>query len=173
MDKADELRIIHLNLPLGSEYISNLRIGDKLLLSGELITARDKAHARLCAMINEGLPVPFDLCNTTIFYCGPSPMPEGKKCGAIGPTTSSRMDAFTPLLLEHGLRCMIGKGDRSQAVVDAIRQHKAVYLSATGGISALLSRSVVSCETYLWADLGAEAIYRIVVQNFPCYVHTV
>ncbi len=149
-----------------------LRTGSKVLLSGEIFTARDKAHARLCAMIANGEALPFDLGDICLFYCGPSPAPQGKICGAIGPTTSARMDPYTPLLLDAGLRCMIGKGDRAAEVCAAIHAHQAVYFAATGGISALLSQSVVSCETYLWQELGTEAIYRLVVKDFPCYVHT-
>ncbi len=170
---AEVLPVLNLNLPLAREDIAKLNTGDKVLLFGELFTARDKAHARLCAMIAESESLPFDLAGICLFYCGPSPAPQGNICGAIGPTTSARMDAFTPLLLEHGLRCMIGKGDRSSVVCDAIRSHKAVYFAATGGISALLSQSVVSCETFIWGELGTEAIYRLVVKDFPCYVHTI
>jgi len=173
MDSIPSPRVFHFDLPPAADGIASLQAGDKLLLSGVLHTARDKAHARLCELIRQKKPLPIDLASSTLFYCGPSPKPDGRICGAIGPTTSSRMDPFTPMLLRHGLRCMIGKGDRSDEVLRAIRAHHAVYLVATGGISALLSRCVVSCETYLWRELGTEAIYRIVVKDFPCYVHTV
>jgi len=164
------MRVRKLSLPFSSEMISSLIQGDKILLDGTLYTARDLAHTRLAELMRAGQPSPIPLDEGALFYCGPSPVPPGKVCGAIGPTTSARMDRFTPFLLEHGLKVIIGKGDRSPEVCHAIRKHGAVYLVATGGISALLSRRVVSRETFLWPELGAEAVYRYVVQDFPCYV---
>jgi fumarate hydratase subunit beta len=167
------MRTISLELPLRPEDIAKLSKGDKVLLSGEVLTARDAAHAKLEQLITQGKPLPFDLSSTCLFYCGPSPTPEGKICGAIGPTTSARMDKYTPLLLEYGLKAMIGKGERSDSVTRAIRDKHAVYLVCLGGISALLSQSVVSCETFCWEELGAEAIYRLLVKNMPAYVDIV
>jgi len=164
------MKVRKLSLPFSSEMISSLIQGDKILLDGTLYTSRDLAHTRLVELMRAGQPSPIPLDEGALFYCGPSPVPPGKVCGAIGPTTSARMDRFTPFLLENGLKVMIGKGDRSQEVCHAIRKHGAVYLVATGGISALLSRRVVSRETFLWPELGAEAVYRYVVQDFPCYV---
>lgn len=164
------MNIHKLNLPLTPEDIAKIRQGDKVLLSGELFTARDAAHKRLMDCIAEGEELPFDLSKIALFYCGPSPAKEGKTCGAVGPTTSSRMDAYTPALLKEGLKVMIGKGDRSKKVMEAIRASGAIYLSAVGGISAVLSSTIVSCETFLWEDLGAEAIFRFLVKDFPCYL---
>jgi fumarate hydratase subunit beta len=164
------MRIIKIELPLKSEEIKMFTIRDKLLISGVLYTARDQAHLRLNQLIKEGKPLPFNLADSTLFYCGPAPTPPGKVCGAIGPTTSARMDKYTPLLLENGLKVMIGKGERSKEVTNAIRKHRAIYLICVGGISALLSQTVVSCETFCWKELGAEAIYRMEVKDFPGYV---
>ncbi|MDI3503300.1 MAG: fumarate hydratase subunit beta [Candidatus Cloacimonadota bacterium] len=163
-------KTIKLSLPLSPEEILDLHYKDKVLLSGTLYTARDQAHKRLCKILQVGEQLPFDLAQTAIFYCGPSPAAAGKICGGIGPTTSSRMDPFTPTLLHAGLKVMIGKGDRAPATVDAIRAANAIYLIAIGGISAVLSRCIVSCETFLWPELGAEAVYKMQLKDFPCYV---
>ncbi|MDD4805864.1 MAG: FumA C-terminus/TtdB family hydratase beta subunit [Candidatus Cloacimonetes bacterium] len=164
------MKIHQYTLPLSPEQISELEIGDKVLLSGVIYTARDQAHKRMLSLLNEGKELGFDLSVTAIFYCGPSPKAEGQVCGAIGPTTSSRMDKLTLPLLEAGLKVMIGKGERSSEVNEAIHEHGAVYLTAIGGVSAVLSRCIVSCETFLWPELGAEAIYRLSVRELPCYV---
>ncbi|GAB1468397.1 Fe-S-containing hydro-lyase [Candidatus Cloacimonadota bacterium] len=163
----------YINLPLNANDIEQLSVGDKVYLSGEVFTARDVAHARLDALLRDNMALPFELQDICLFYCGPSPTPEGKICGAIGPTTSARMDRFTPLLIEHRLRVMIGKGDRSEEVNQSIRAHHAVYLVCIGGASALLNQSVVSRETFLWDDLGTEAIIRLVVKDLPAYVSVV
>ncbi|MDD4309123.1 MAG: FumA C-terminus/TtdB family hydratase beta subunit [Candidatus Cloacimonetes bacterium] len=167
------MNIQKLVLPLSLQDISQLKQGDKALLTGILLTARDAAHKRLAECISNKQELPFDLRESTIFYCGPSPTPDGKICGAVGPTTSSRMDKWTPLLLEHGLRAMIGKGERSEAVQNEIRRMGSIYFVAVGGISAYLTRHIVSCETYLWEELGTEAIYRLRVVDFPVYVSIV
>ncbi len=164
------MRIISLQLPLTENSIANLSQGDKLLISGEVLTARDAAHQKMIQILDEGKSLPFDLTSTTLFYCGPSPKPLGKICGAIGPTTSYRMDVWTPQLLELGLKVMIGKGERSIEVVDAIRKHKAMYLVAVGGAAAYLARHIVSCETFLWPEMGTEAIHKLIFCNFPVYV---
>ena len=164
------MKIHNYTLPLSPEQISELEIGDKVLLSGVIYTARDQAHKRMLSLLNEGKELGFDLSETAIFYCGPSPKAIGQICGAIGPTTSSRMDKLTLPLLEAGLKVMIGKGERSSEVNEAIHEHGAVYLTAIGGVSAVLSRCIVSCETFLWPELGAEAIYRLSVRELPCYV---
>ena len=161
------MRIIKIELPLKSEEIKMFTIRDKLLISGVLYTARDQAHLRLNQLIKEGKPLPFNLADSALFYCGPAPTPPGKVCGAIGPTTSARMDKYTPLLLEKGLRVMIGKGERSKEVTEEISKYDAVYFICVGGISALLAQSVVSCETFCWKELDAEAIFRLVVKDFP------
>ncbi len=159
-----------LSLPISNSIISTLKKGDKILLSGTLYTARDKAHRRLTELIQQKQELPWNLADSAIFYCGPSPIPEGRICGAIGPTTSVRMDPYTPLLLEHGLKVMIGKGERSIEVQKAIQAHKALYLVATGGVAALLASHVQSFELFLWPELGAEAVYKLEVLDFPCYV---
>ncbi len=164
------MMIHELSLPVATPGLAKLSVGDKVLLSGELFTARDRAHERLLDLIRRGVELPLDLERTAIFYCGPSPTPPGRISGAIGPTTSCRMDKYTIALLERGLKLMIGKGERSLEVTDAIKAHGALYLVCVGGISALLARSVVSRETYLWPKLGPEAIHRLVVKNLPCYV---
>jgi len=164
------MKTTSIQLPLTDTLISKLRIGDKVLLTGELLTARDETHKKLLEYIDNGKPLPFNLSTTTLFYCGPSPTPLGKVCGAIGPTTSSRMDFWTPSLLKLGLKVMIGKGDRSREVTQAIKQSNAVYLTCIGGVAAYLARHIVSCETFLWPELGAEAIFKLTVVNFPAYV---
>ncbi len=164
------MQTLKLQLPIPPDIQSTLKPGDKILLSGTLYTARDIAHARLCELIRQGQPLPLPLADSALFYCGPSPTPPGKISGAIGPTTSARMDRFTPLLLEHGLRVMIGKGPRSAEVANAIRSHGALYLVCVGGTSALLTACVVSRATFLWPELDSEAVYRLVVQDLPCYV---
>ncbi len=159
-----------LTLPLTSSQIKELHQGDKILLSGVIHTARDQAHLRLIDLLIAGNPLPFDLSTTAIFYCGPSPTPPGKVSGSIGPTTSIRLDPYTIALLKNGLKVMLGKGQRSPEIESAIREHGALYLVCVGGCSALLSKSVVSCETFLWPELGAEAVYRLEVKDLPCYV---
>ncbi len=164
------LKTTNIQLPITGTQLSKLRIGDKVFLTGELLTARDETHKKLMELINNSEPLPLNLSTTALFYCGPSPTPIGKVCGAIGPTTSSRMDTWTPLLLDFGLKVMIGKGERSQAVTQAIKQSGAVYLTCIGGAAAYLARHIVSCETFLWPELGAEAIFKLSVVNFPAYV---
>lgn len=156
--------------PLSEEVICTLRAGDSVLLSGTIYTARDAAHARLVELIRRGERLPFDLHGQVIYYAGPTPAPPGRVIGSIGPTTSGRMDAYTPELLAAGLKGMIGKGERSQNVVDAIARFKAVYFAATGGAGALLARRVVSCEVVAFSDLGCEAIHRLEVMDFPVIV---
>lgn len=159
-----------LKLPLTGIPSQRFSIGDKVLLSGTLYTARDKAHQRLIGLIETGQDLPWELSTGAIFYCGPSPIPPGMICGAIGPTTSARMDPFTPRLLEQGLKVMLGKGERSVEVETSIKANDAIYLIATGGVAALLARHVSSFEPFLWPELGAEAVYRLEVTDLPCYV---
>lgn len=169
--QLEQNMIIHeLTLPALPAAYSGYKIGDKVLLSGEIYTARDQAHLRLVEMINKAEPLPFDISATAIFYCGPAPVPPGQASGSLGPTTSYRMDPYTIPLLDVGLKVMIGKGERSPEIETAIRQHGALYLVCVGGISALLAQCVVSRETYFWPELGAEAIHRFVVKDLPCYV---
>jgi len=162
-----------LTLPLSDEDIASLKAGDKVLLSGTLYTVRDMAHRRLAEFLQDKRSLPFDLKDAAILYAGPSPAKPGQLCGAIGPTTSERMDRYTPALLAAGVKVLIGKGMRSSEVIHALKTHKAVYLVAVGGAAALLSQTVLSCETCCWEDLGPEAVYRLEVKDFPCYVSIV
>ena len=159
-----------INLPLSDGCIEDLNAGDSVLLSGFLITGRDAAHKRLydCLVRNEELPVSIE--GETIYYVGPAPAKEGYSVGPAGPTSSYRMDKFTPALLEKGLKGMIGKGTRSQEVIDAIIKYKAVYFAAVGGAAALISQSIKSEEILCYSDLGTEAVRRYKVEDFPCII---
>ena len=159
-----------LKLPLGAEDAKLLRAGDTVYLTGGMYVARDAAHKRLYELIEAGEPLPVDLDGGTVYYMGPSPAREGRVIGSAGPTTSSRMDKYTPALLERGLRVMIGKGRRSPEVKACAVSHGAVYLAAVGGAGALLSERIVSSGVVCYEDLGAEAIRRIEVRDFPCIV---
>jgi fumarate hydratase subunit beta len=160
----------NIDLPFTEKVIADLKSGDTLLLSGVLYVARDTAHKKLVEAIEKGESLPFDIKGQTIYYMGPSPAPPGRVIGSAGPTTSTRMDAYTPRLLAAGLRGMIGKSLRSQAVKDAIKKHKAVYLAAVGGAGALLSKSITKAEVVAYPDLGPEAVLRIEVKDFPATV---
>ncbi len=164
------MKEIDITLPISGELCRMLQPGDKVLLSGIVFTARDAAHKRICEYLDSGKPLPLELKDAAIFYAGPTPARPGKVCGAIGPTTSTRMDRYTPRLLAEGVKVLIGKGKRSPEVTAAIRSHGALYLVAVGGAAALLSQCIISCETVAWEDLGAEAIRRLEVKDFPCYV---
>lgn len=161
---------IPLSLPLDRETVKSLKAGDLLSLSGVLYTARDAAHKRLIAALDRGEPLPVDLAGQTIYYAGPCPAPPGRPIGSAGPTTSGRMDAYAPRLIAQGLLGMIGKGMRQPTVVEAMRQHGAIYLGATGGAGALLAKRIRSAEVIAYEDLGAEAIRRLVVEDFPVVV---
>ena len=156
--------------PLTDVVVRGLRAGDHVRITGVLYQARDAAHKRLAALIEGGEPLPFDLRGAIVYYMGPSPAPPGRVIGSAGPTTSGRMDAYTPQLLGMGLKGMVGKGARSQAVRDAIRESAAVYLAATGGAGALLSTHVVGHEVIAYPELGAEAVARLQVEDFPAVV---
>lgn len=157
-------------LPLAEDAIRSLHAGDRVRLSGVLYTARDAAHRRLAETLNRGELLPVDLVGQTIYYVGPTPARPGDVIGSAGPTTSTRMDSFTPALLQAGLKGMIGKGTRSQAVREAIQQHGAVYFVAVGGAAALIARSIKAVEQIAYTDLGTEAIYRLTVEDFPTVV---
>lgn len=159
-----------LHTPARPEELSGLTSGDRVSLSGVVYTARDVAHQRLVARLEAGQPLPFDLENQALFYVGPSPTPPGKIIGSCGPTTSSRLDVYTPALLAKGLKIMIGKGPRSPQVVAAIRRYQAVYLVATGGAAALLAQCVKEAALVAYPDLGPEAIYRLEVERMPLIV---
>ena len=159
-----------LTLPLSEEVILFLRAGDACLLNGTAYTARDAAHRRICETLDAGLKPPFELKDSAIYYAGPAPASAGHAVGPIGPTTSYRMDAYAPMLLREGARVMIGKGDRSEEVIGAIKEYRSIYFAAVGGAAALLADRVKSCETCAYPDLGAEAVYRLELQDFPVFV---
>lgn len=156
--------------PLTAEVVKTLNAGDEIRLTGVIYTARDAAHKRLCELLAAGKPLPVDLTDQIIYYTGPAPTPPGHAIGSCGPTTSYRMDRYTPALLDQGLRGMIGKGRRSPEVIDAIISHTAVYFSAEGGCGALLANYVKTCEVVAFPDLGTEAIHRLEVADFPVTV---
>ena len=156
--------------PLDRETARGLRAGESVLLSGTVYTARDAAHKRLCALAAEGKPMPFPMEGSVIYYVGPTPARPGQPIGSAGPTTSCRMDAYAPTLLRLGELGMIGKGARSQEVIAAMRETGAVYFGAIGGAGALLARCVKSAELVCYEDLGAEAVRRLEVEDFPVIV---
>ena len=157
-------------LPLTEKTLEELKAGDNLLLSGVLYVARDAAHRRMTEALDRGEALPFDIRGQTLYYMGPSPAPPGRIIGSAGPTTSTRMDSYTPRLLAAGLNGMIGKGVRSKEVKDAMKKHKAVYLAATGGVGALISKSIIKSEAVAYADLGPEAVLKLEVKEFPVTV---
>lgn len=159
-----------ISLPLTDDVIRELRAGDSVLLTGVMYVARDAAHRRMLEALERGEPLPFDISGQTIYYMGPSPAPPGRVTGSAGPTTSGRMDTYTPRLIEHGLKGMIGKGMRSQPVKDAIGKFRAVYFGAVGGAGAIISRSIRKAEVVAYDDLGAEALRKIEVEDFPAVV---
>ncbi len=159
-----------ITLPLTEETVKDLKAGDNLLLNGVIYVARDAAHKRIVDALDQGKPVPFDLNGATIYYMGPSPARPGRPIGSAGPTTSGRMDAYAPRLMAEGLKGMIGKGLRSQAVRDAMVQYRAVYLGAIGGARALIAQSVKKAEVVAYEELGAEAVRRLEVEDFAVTV---
>ena len=163
--------MIHLTTPLTKQTTASLRAGDEVLLSGTILTGRDAAHKRLYNLLMDGKELPVDLRNQIIYYVGPTPPPPGRVAGSAGPTTSSRMDPYTPLLLERtGLCGMIGKGDRSSAVVDSIKKNSAVYFAALGGGGALIAQCIINSSIVAYEDLGPEAIYEFTVKDMPLIV---
>jgi fumarate hydratase subunit beta len=159
-----------LKVPLTDEVIKDLSIGDKVTLTGTVYSARDAAHKRLVGLIEEGEDLPFDLKGQVIYYVGPTPAKPGHALGAAGPTTSYRMDPYAPTLIKHGLKGMIGKGARSEDVKDAMKRYGAVYFAAVGGAGALISKSVTKAEVIAYPELGAEAVRRMGVKDFPAIV---
>lgn len=153
-----------------AEAAQTLRAGDKILLSGTIYTARDAAHKRIFGLLESIKPLPFPLENATIYYAGPTPAPENLPIGACGPTTSGRMDVFAPRLLDLGLKCMIGKGERSEEVIRAIKRNQAVYLCAIGGAGALAAKCVKSLEVIAFEDLGCESVKKLEIKDFPLFV---
>ena len=162
--------VIHLTTPLAAEDIRPLRAGDRVTISGCVYTARDAAHRRLMELIQEGKDLPIPLQGQVIYYVGPTPAPPGRVIGAAGPTTSYRMDPYTPKLLEMGLKGMIGKGKRSQEVIDAIVTYGAVYMAAIGGAGALMATSVKDARVVAYEELGPEAIRQLTVEQLPAIV---
>ncbi len=163
-------KTVSLTTPLTNEMVSSLEIGDKVFLSGIIYSARDAAHKRLIDLLDAGDTLPFDIRGQIIYYVGPSPAKPGRVIGAAGPTTSYRMDPYAPRLMELGLKGMIGKGKRATSVKEAIIKYKAVYLGATGGAGALISRAIKAAEVIAYEELGPEAIRRLTVENFPAVV---
>ena len=157
-------------LPLTDDVLKDLRVGDNVLLSGVIYVARDAAHKRLVATLDQGKPLPFDIRGQTIYFMGPSPAKPGRPIGSAGPTTSGRMDAYSPRLVAEGLKGMIGKGMRSPAVKEAMEKYQAVYLAAIGGAGALIAKSIKSSEVVAYEELGAEAVRRLEVEDFPVTV---
>ena len=160
----------HISLPIKKEDIEKLRVGDFVYLTGPMLTARDAAHKRRCEALERGEELPVDLSGQAVYYMGPTPPPPGHVIGAAGPTTAGRMDAYAPALLDLGLKVMIAKGKRNQAVKDAIIRNGALYLAAIGGAGALLSQCIKSAEVLAYEDLGTEAIRRLSVEEFPAIV---
>ena len=161
---------IQLKTPISDEDVERLKIGDRVLISGTIYTGRDAAHKRLSDLLKQGKDLPFDIKGQIIYYVGPTPARPGRVFGSAGPTTSYRMDAYSPALLEKGLKGMIGKGMRSEAVKEAMKKYRAVYFAATGGAGALLAKRVKKAEVVAYEDLGTEAIRRLEVEDFPVIV---
>lgn len=159
-----------INLPLTPESIKGLKTGDQVLLNGTIYTARDAAHLKLYKLLQGKKQLPIDINAQIFYYVGPTPTPAGKVIGSAGPTTSDRMDEFTPLLLENGLKGMIGKGPRTAKVRESIVKNKAVYFGAIGGAGALLAQAIISAEVVAYPELGTEAIRKLEVKNFPVIV---
>jgi len=164
------MKTLNIKSPLDEETIKNLKAGDQVFITGVIYTARDAAHKRLVEALDKGEKLPLDLSNQTVYYMGPSPPRPGQVIGSAGPTTSGRMDSYAPRLMAAGLKGMIGKGNRSQGVKDTMKKYKAVYFAAIGGAGALISKSIKKAEVIAYEDLGAEAIRRLEVENFPATV---
>ena len=161
---------IHIKTPLSRDKARQLKAGDSCLISGIIYTARDAAHKRLCDLVNSNKPLPLDIKDSIIYFVGPTPAKPGQAIGSAGPTTSYRMDAYSPALVEMGQTGMIGKGKRSPKVIESMKKHGAVYFGAIGGCGALLSNCIKKAEVIAYDDLGAEALRRLEVENFPVVV---
>ena len=164
------MNILDIRTPLDEETVQKLRAGDQVFITGVIYTARDSAHKRLIESLDKGEKLPLDVNNQIIYYMGPAPARPGHPIGSAGPTTSGRMDSYAPRLLKAGLKGMIGKGNRSQAVKEAMKEYRAVYFAAIGGAGALISKRINKAEVIAYEDLGAEAIRRLEVENFPAIV---
>ena len=161
---------IHLQTPLKDDDLEELKIGDQVLITGIVYTARDAAHKRLVDLIEAGKELPFDIRGQIIYFVGPSPARPGMPIGSAGPTTSYRMDPYSPILLDAGLKGMIGKGPRNKEVIDSMIKNKAVYLAAIGGAAVVMALSIKAAKVIAYEDLGPEAIRELKVENFPCIV---
>lgn len=161
---------ININAPITEKVVDTLKAGDMVYITGTIYTARDAAHKRMYEAINRGEAIPMELKNNIIYYLGPSPAREGQVIGSAGPTTSSRMDKYTPLLLENGLKGMIGKGKRSPEVIESMKKNKAVYFAAIGGAGALLSKCIKEAKVIAYEDLGTEAVRELRVEKLPAIV---
>ncbi len=161
---------IQITTPLTQEKLHTLKAGDAVLISGTVYTARDAAHKRMIETLEAGEALPFDVKDAVIYYAGPTPAKPGKVIGSCGPTTSGRMDAYAPQLIALGLTGMIGKGERTEEVVDAMKTYGSVYFGAIGGAGALIAKSVLSAEVVAYEDLGTEAVRRLTVKDFPAIV---
>ena len=159
-----------ITLPLKDADIENLKAGESVLLSGSILTGRDCAHKRICGYLDKGEALSFSLTGQTLYYAGPCPAPAGKACGSCGPTTSARMDAFAPRLVDLGLKGMIGKGERSEEMCESIVKNHAVYFAAVGGAGALYGNAIKKSELVAFPDLLSEAVYRFEIEDFPCIV---
>jgi fumarate hydratase subunit beta len=164
---AEQIRI---TTPLTAEIAGKLKAGDIVLISGTIYSARDAAHKKMVEALDRGEKLPVDFTDQIIYYVGPSPAKPGQPIGSAGPTTSGRMDAYTPKMLEQGLRGMIGKGYRSPAVIEAMKKHGAVYFAATGGAAALIAKTIKKYDVVAYGDLGAEALAAFTVEDFPAIV---
>ena len=164
------MKTFYINTANLTDTIDKLTVGDKVYLSGTVYTARDSAHKRIFELIKSNQPLPFQIDGATIYYAGPTPTPDGLAIGSCGPTTSGRMDVYTPKLLDLGLKCMIGKGERDKEVCDSIVKNKAIYLCAIGGAGALASKCITSCEVIAFDDLGCESVKKLEFDNFPLIV---
>ncbi len=161
---------IEITTPFTDEVIKSLKVGDMVYISGVVYTARDAAHKKMCELLQKGEPMPFDFEGAVIYYAGPCPPKPGKPIGSVGPTTSGRMDLYSPLLMDKGLKVMIGKGLRNKEVIESIVKHSGIYFAAIGGAAALMGKSVESAEVIAFDDLGPEAVRRLVVNKLPVIV---
>ncbi len=164
------MKTLYIKSPVDEKTIESLRAGDQVYITGIIYVARDTAHKRIVQALDEGKPLPFDIKGQSVYYMGPSPAKPGQAIGSAGPTTSGRMDPYSPRLMAEGLKVMIGKGMRAKAVKDAMKKYHAVYLAAIGGAGALISKSIKKSTVVAYEDLGAEAVLRLEVENFPATV---
>lgn len=153
-----------------NEWVTTLKAGDRVFLSGTIYTARDAAHKKIAGLLSVGADLPFDLNNSVVYFAGPTPAKDNLAIGSIGPTTSSRMDCYSPLMLKYGQKAMIGKGNRNSEVVESMKMNGAVYFAAVGGAGALYSECVKSCEIIAFPELGCESVKKLTVENFPLLV---